>query len=246
MVRCVCAAFDGEIRYSTRSFTYMFLPYTPPAVRLGGCGATLIGPDVLLGAAHCGNRVEQVARIGSTGARIVAQVNNPWYDAETYDYDFALYRLNMTVTTSGATIRVNTNSAVPKNGQLMTVMGRGRTSEGGSLSNVLRHVVVPTRSQATCEDAFDGWFTDYPYNHDVMFCAGQKGKDSCQGDSGGPIVIRNGLDHILTGVVSWGVGCGREDYPGVYARVSRVTYWMTVIACNTWGSNVNGLCTAST
>lgn len=58
-----------------------------------------------------------------------------------------------------------------------------------------------------------------------MFCAGflgEGGKDSCQGDSGGPVVV-NGVQY---GIVSWGRGCARPDFPGVYAKVSAGREWI--------------------
>lgn len=33
-------------------------------------------------------------------------------------------------------------------------------------------------------------------------------------------------DGTLIGVASFGVGCGREEYPGVYARVASVRTWL--------------------
>ncbi|KAK3925708.1 Trypsin-1 [Frankliniella fusca] len=52
-----------------------------------------------------------------------------------------------------------------------------------------------------------------------MICAGGTGdgKDSCQGDSGGPLISQ---DRQLIGVVSWGYGCARAGFPGIYTNVA--------------------------
>ena len=54
----------------------------------------------------------------------------------------------------------------------------------------------------TVNDSYAGMITD------DMLCAGAAGKGACQGDSGGPLTVKEGDQHSLVGVVSWGYGCG--------------------------------------
>ena len=60
-----------------------------------------------------------------------------------------------------------------------------------------------------------------------MMCAGYDAGvlDACQGDSGGPMIWRGDQDSAFTqiGIVSWGQGCARKGYPGVYTRYDRIS-----------------------
>lgn len=66
-----------------------------------------------------------------------------------------------------------------------------------------------------------------------MMCAGVPGEggiDACQGDSGGP--LWNGdyatakADQEVIGIVSWGFGCARPNFAGVYTQVSKYNDWI--------------------
>merc|ERR1712025_1032563 len=97
------------------------------------------------------------------------------------------------------------------------------TSEGGSLASELMKVDVPVVSDDACRDS-------YGQNDiaDSMIRAGlpQGGKDSCQGDSGGPFIAGEPGSEELIGIVSWGIGCARKGYPGVYTEVSYFVDWI--------------------
>ncbi len=53
-------------------------------------------------------------------------------------------------------------------------------------------------------------------------CAGKPdgGVDACSNDGGAPLLISDGKEERLAGVVPWGDGCARADGPGLYIKVS--------------------------
>ena len=61
-----------------------------------------------------------------------------------------------------------------------------------------------------------------------MICAGDVidgGIDACQGDSGGPLFDTVGNRTRIVGLTSFGIGCARAEYPGVYTNVRRLSDW---------------------
>ena len=111
------------------------------------------------------------------------------------------------------------NFEMPEKQQLV-VTGFGLTYEGSGVpSEKLMEAKVRLFTDDECDEFYDDVISQ------GMFCAGDsKGQvDACSGDSGGPI----GIDDLsvtkftLTGIVSWGTGCGRAGKPGVYTEVSK-------------------------
>ena len=103
-------------------------------------------------------------------------------------------------------------------GTMLRVSGFGETQNPDDDRTLLRTVTVPKISNERCDEKYAHYV--FPVN-DNMICAGftEGGRDACQGDSGGALIHTDGR---AIGVVSWGVGCARPSYPGVYARLSFV------------------------
>ena len=110
-------------------------------------------------------------------------------------------------------------------GQDAVVSGWGTLTSGGPSTSALMEVGVTIYANDNCGAVTDAMTED-------MLCAGvdEGGKDACQGDSGGPLVTTDDDNNgaaTLVGVVSWGVGCAEEDYPGIYARVAHFLDWIS-------------------
>jgi secreted trypsin-like serine protease len=56
---------------------------------------------------------------------------------------------------------------------------------------------------------------ELPQGVDVLRGRARRRQGLLPGDSGGPAYV----DGKLSGIVSWGEGCARKDFPGVYTNV---------------------------
>merc|ERR1712160_196793 len=163
-----------------------------------------------------------------------------WIDPEygsggnSEDYDYALVRLNKPVTNIDPVI-MNEESDIPQQGQDVTTMGFGRTTNNGNgkPSKKLLEVTVSTMSNKDCKNKYGSGITDR------MVCAeGGNTKDSCNGDSGGPLISENSNSVKLVGITSWGgQKCADKNAPGVYARVSERYSKITDIICKNTPQN---------
>ena len=103
------------------------------------------------------------------------------------------------------------------------ILGWG-VKDDGEVSDLLQKADVELFEDSVCERSYGIGF-----HKDLMICAGvpEGGIDACQGDSGGPLLTRdkNNL-WTLTGIVSFGIGCGSKEYPGVYTEVSYYLKWI--------------------
>lgn len=185
------------------------------------CGGALVSANLVATAAHCvqsrqpgsvyvmGGRLD-LAAAGGTTSRVTQYQIAEGYANPASGRDIALLTLGTPMPYAALPIA---DKSVYVAGAVGTVFGWGRLAEGdANKSTLLRKASVPIMADAQCSAAY------LSYKADAMFCAGypQGGIDSCTDDSGGPFVV-NGR---LAGIVSWGKGCARAGYPGVYTRVA--------------------------
>uniref|UniRef100_A0AAR5QKG5 Peptidase S1 domain-containing protein n=1 Tax=Dendroctonus ponderosae TaxID=77166 RepID=A0AAR5QKG5_DENPD len=189
--------------------TQLFLAYTPPSlftIRLG------------------------TSFVESEGERFTVNqvIEHPGYgnSAHFFDYDMCLIQVSREIVFSNSVqpVALPAPHAPLIPGSRCLVSGWGTLTEGGSSPSQLHAVEVPLISIESCNEYYQNGLGVT----ETMMCAGSPygGRHACQGDSGGPLVV----DNILIGIVSWGAGCARPNFPGVYANVPFVREWITEVA----------------
>ncbi|KAM6474417.1 transmembrane protease serine 12-like isoform 1-T1 [Liasis olivaceus] len=206
------------------------------------CGGSLINKNTVLTAAHCVKPSEDPAIwrvvIGlhhlnednshTIKRRIKAIKIHPDYISETYENDIAVLILIRSIRFSDYARPICLPaSTLLTNGQYPCyITGWGKTQEEGEGKLILQEAQVDIIPRKVCNQP--NWYAGTITLN--MVCAGfpSGGVDSCQGDSGGPLMcyLPTTTKFYLIGVTSFGFGCGRPRYPGVYVRTINYLSWI--------------------
>ncbi|KAG8181338.1 hypothetical protein JTE90_017505 [Oedothorax gibbosus] len=203
------------------------------------CGATLVGDQWLISAAHCfinyrfnyyEVQLGMLRRRSFTPHQKTFHIDrvflHPKFNVVTLEYDLVLLRTARRIPFDLhiRPICLPEKSEQRKNqGYMCTAIGWGDTGEMEDDSDDLQEVHVPLTT--SCKRDLDRWL-----------CAGyaEGGRDACQGDSGGPLMCpgTDGLTWHIAGVISAGSGCARPKTPGMYTRIAYFRDWidLTVLA----------------
>jgi len=197
------------------------------------CAGVIISEQALITSAQCLYGLpEETKLVAVAGANtrngtdgfiypVANWTHHPNYDPVTVDNDIGVLLLDTTLDLTLLGISsIGIRPERPAVGRLATVAGWGYREEWGPSSYKLEQTEVPVVSSEQCTQIYGaGEVTER------MICAGfvvQGGSDACQGDTGGPLVI----DGQLVGLVSWGRGCARPNYPTVYCYVASFVDWI--------------------
>uniref|UniRef100_A0A1A8S4B7 Peptidase S1 domain-containing protein n=1 Tax=Nothobranchius rachovii TaxID=451742 RepID=A0A1A8S4B7_9TELE len=152
-------------------------------------------------------------------------ISHHQYDTRTKESDVALVKLDRPLVFNQFVRPIDLWMTPLPDLMRCTITGWGSTRENGPRINRLQEVNVSILSSVDCNEYYGGRVRA------SMFCAGKDegGADACQGDSGGPLSCFTGTRHELAGLVSWGVGCGRANRPGVYTKVQEHVEWISGI-----------------
>merc|ERR1711931_509796 len=107
----------------------------------------------------------------------------------------------------------------------------GEFGAAGNYQVVLKEIDLPVVGHDQCEASLRTTRLGKRFQLDDSFiCAGGvDGKDTCKGDGGSPLVCQSKFDptsYVQAGIVAWGIRCGEDNTPGVYASVAKGVCWI--------------------
>jgi secreted trypsin-like serine protease len=209
----------------------------PWQINLGGCGGTLIAPQWVLSAAHCGSPRTAYAGLHNRSRTSEGQQRSvtAWHRHPRYrqpagqSNDLLLLKLDSPFELSATVGTACLPSSAPLPGTTCWISGWGTLSAGGSSPQILQEASVDIKTNAMCQRAYGS----SSITEDMVCANGQnngKVTDACQGDSGGPLVCVKGGQWFVQGATSWGRGCASSTYPGVWARTTTSLDWIRQVS----------------
>ncbi|CAK9301381.1 unnamed protein product [Gordionus sp. m RMFG-2023] len=200
------------------------------------CGGFLISDRHVVSAAHCFLRVnihELTVHLGTLNKngtdkteqirRVVKLFRHLYFNKiKRFDSDVALLHLNEPVVFNEYISPICLPKIKPTKDLFCQVTGYG-TTKGAGKEYVLNEIAVPIIPNYECNQP--DWLNDRVTEN--MLCAGGELVDACSGDSGGPLECLGDDDvWYATGIVSWGIDCGKPMKPGVYTRLITFVNWI--------------------
>lgn len=203
------------------------------------CGASYIGKNFFITAAHCLKQRDPkmtIIRMGSNNLtnlqdifRIKQIYIHPKFNRENLKNDIAVIEtITQPDNIKYTPVRLPCNHLINicyTVGSTVRVIGYGKEDKKGNKQYVdnLKEVDLKVKTLN------DTKYTSSLICSDVFLAGDEKDGvilDSCTGDSGGPCMKKIKDNWVLVGIVSWGNGCGEAKFPGVYTKVLSYHNWI--------------------
>jgi len=214
------------------------------------CGASLVADSVVLTAGHCVNDTKSlenriVVRCGEWDTQSEEEILpyqeidvekiqiHPDFNVDNHHNNFAVLFLKSPFELTDHISPV----CLPKPGEVLSEQncvshgwGKDKFGAEGRYSTILKEVVVPLVDNDRCQQDLrvnTRLGTYFELDSSFICAGGQKDIDTCKGDGGSPLTCKQPQGPwFQAGIVSWGIGCGENKTPAVYANVAQASCWI--------------------